>query len=86
MQPAHFVILWELLILLPRLLGTGLQVFFGQVLEKPADRLKKFTGVEWLAILGQHSEQICCTHQCNKHSESLEALPLTLDSIETTLA
>lgn len=49
MQPAYFVILRELLILLPRLLGMGLQVFFGQVLEKPADRLKKFTGVAWLA-------------------------------------
>lgn len=51
MKPATLAILRDALLLSPRLLNASAQVWLGQRLGKPAERLRKFTSVEWLAQL-----------------------------------
>ena len=48
MQPAYLQILRDSLLLSPRLVGAALEVWLGRLVA-PANRLRKFTSVDWLS-------------------------------------
>ena len=49
MKPAYLAILWDSLLLSPRLLAAALRVLLGRLFSNPSDRLREFTAVPWLA-------------------------------------
>ncbi len=49
MKPSYFEIVRDVLLLLPRLLRTSLQLWLGRLFVKPSERLQKFKAAQWLA-------------------------------------
>ena len=79
MKTAYFTILRDLLLLLPRLLGTGFRVFVGQLFLKPPKRLRKFERIDWLAgQLGLDPEEIESARIEPVHSGTADRSRLTI--------
>ena len=49
MKPAYFAILWNALLLLPRLLHTSLALLWGRLFAVSERRLRRFVSVTWLS-------------------------------------